>query len=58
MLPQLDILSEKIRAERMGIESEFITKKVESIQNLMERLDLRVRCLPLLRKLLRGERIP
>ena len=62
MLPQLDILSEKIRAERMGIESsiesESVTKKVESIQNLMERLDLRVRCLPLLRKLLRGERIP
>ncbi len=57
MLPQLDILSEKIRAEKLGIETNFVTKKVDEIKTFLESLSLDNRSLPLLRKLLRGERI-
>jgi len=58
MLPQLDVLSDKIRAERLGIGGEkAITRKVEDIKKFLRQLSLTSRTIPMLDRLLRGEHV-
>jgi hypothetical protein len=58
IVPQFDVLSEKVRAERMGLYTDTrISKKIESLINVFSDMDLSFRTVPLLRRILSGERM-
>ena len=58
VIPQLDVLSEKVRAERMGLYIDTrISKKLESLTNVFSGMNLSFRTVPLLKKILAGERV-
>ncbi|MEM3827831.1 MAG: AAA family ATPase [Conexivisphaerales archaeon] len=58
IIPQLDVLSEKVRAERMGLYTDIrISKKIESLTNVLSDMNLSFRTVPLLKKILAGERV-
>ena len=58
MIPQLDVLSDKIRAEELGIGDEKrITRKVEELREFLQKLSLTSRSIPMLDRLLRGEHV-
>ena len=58
IVPQLDILSERIRAEKMGISTgRTFSDKIERIINIFKELGLVSRSLPLLKRIYEGERI-
>jgi hypothetical protein len=58
IIPQLDVLSEKIRAERMGLYADVkVSRKVESLTNTLSGMGFSLRTMPSLKKILAGERI-
>lgn len=58
MLPQLDVLREKIRAENMGLMEKNVVKKIKEASDYLSELGLNKRCIELLNRLLNGEPIP
>ena len=58
IVPQLDILSERIRAEKMGVSTgRTFSDKIEQIMSIFKELGLVSRSLPLLERIYEGERI-
>jgi DNA polymerase III delta prime subunit len=58
IIPQLDVLSEKVRAERMGLYADMrISKKIESLTHVFSDMNLSFRTVPLLKRILAGERV-
>jgi hypothetical protein len=57
IIPQLDVLSEKIRAERMGLYTDVrVSRKVESLTDVFSSMGLSLRAVPLLKRISAGER--
>lgn len=58
VIPQLDVLSEKVRAEKMGLYTDMrISKKIEFLTNTFSDMNLSSRTVPLLKRILAGERV-
>jgi hypothetical protein len=58
VIPQLDVLSEKVRAEKMGLYTDMrISKKIEFLTNTFFDMNLSSRTVPLLKRILAGERV-
>jgi len=58
IIPQLDVLSEKVRAEKMGLYADKrISKKIESLMHDFSEMNLSFRTIPLLGRILAGERV-
>jgi len=58
IIPQLDVLSEKVRAEKMGLYTDMkISRKIESLTRLFSDMSLSLRTVPLLKRILAGERV-
>jgi DNA polymerase III delta prime subunit len=57
IIPQLDVLSERIRAERMGLYTDVrVSRKVESLTDVFSSMGLSLRTAPLLKRISAGER--
>jgi AAA+ ATPase superfamily predicted ATPase len=58
IIPQLDVLSEKVRAEKMGLYADKrMSKKIESLMHDFSEMNLSFRTIPLLERILAGERV-
>lgn len=58
MIPQLDVLSDRVRAEGLGIEGEKkVAEKVKKLEDFLQDLSLTSRSKPMLDRLLRGEHV-
>jgi AAA+ ATPase superfamily predicted ATPase len=57
IIPQLDVLSERIRAERMGLYTDVrVSRKVESLTDVFSSMGFSLRTMPLLKRISAGER--
>lgn len=58
IIPQLDVLSEKVRAERMGLYADMrMSKKIEALTNVFSDMNLSFRTMPLMKRISAGEKV-
>jgi hypothetical protein len=57
IIPQLDVLSERVRAEKMGLYTDMkVSERIEKLMKTFSDMNLSFRTIPLLKKISAGER--